>query len=304
MRLDEKIEKLMRHMNSLNEFLPDRSPDYLELFDRFYSMTNEHLYTMFKNLDVKNKDVLTVGSSGDQILYAILFGAKNVTCFDINPFVKPFYDYKVAAIKALDYKSFRSIAHFNISKFENDHWQRDLLSADVYKKISSFLPDDSKFFWDNVFLDNNSVHAVFAEYPDYLPNTYYQDEQIYLKLQRALNKNDYNVNFITSDITTAIDKLGTDKKYDVILLSNIFFYLDKRYGVKSFYYIIKKYEKLLKPNGKIQIDYLYHKNDLSDRILVEDFKKVFGKNNISLITCSKDDEATLIYSPSNKELEK
>ncbi|MBO7527878.1 MAG: DUF3419 family protein, partial [Clostridia bacterium] len=138
MRLDEKIEKLMRHMNSLNEFLPDRSPDYLELFDRFYSMTNEHLYTMFKNLDVKNKDVLTVGSSGDQILYAILFGAKNVTCFDINPFVKPFYDYKVAAIKALDYKSFRSIAHFNISKFENDHWQRDLLSADVYKKISSF----------------------------------------------------------------------------------------------------------------------------------------------------------------------
>ena len=292
-------------MNSLNEFLPDRSPDYLERFDCVYSMTNEHLYTMFKSLDVNNKDVLTVGSSGDQILYAILFGAKNITCFDINPFVKPFYDYKVAAIKALDYKSFRSTAHFNICKYDDDCWKRDLLSAEVYKKISSYLPQDSKFFWDNIFLDNNSVHAIFAEYPDYLPNTYFQNEPIYIKLRNALNENDYNVNFITSDITNAINKLGTEKKYDVILLSNIFDYFGRRQNsVKSFYYIIKKYEKLLKPNGKIQIDYIYHKNDLRYRLLVEEFKKVFGKNKISSITCSRDNEATIIYSPDNKELEK
>ncbi len=308
MRIDEKIEKLMRHMNSLNEFLPDSSPDYLESFDRVYSATNEHLYTMYKNMGVKNKDVLTVGSSGDQILYAILFGAKNITCFDINPFVKYFYDYKVAAIKALDYKRFRAISHFSVSKHENEHWQRELLSATVYKKISSYLPQDSKFFWDNIFMDNNSVHAIFAEYTDYLPDTYFENEEIYIELRRALKKNDYAVSFVNSDITNYIDKFGTEKKYDIILLSNVFFYVcdsrDVFRKIKSFSCIIKKYEKLLKTNGKMQINYLYHKKDKLGKLLVSEFKKILGENNISLIPSRKDDEATLIYSPVNKDLQK
>ena len=305
MRIDEKIEKLMRHMNS--QKTSDDSPDVLGGFERVYSMTNEHLYAMFENLDVKNKDILTVGSSGDQILYSILFGAKNITCFDVNPFVKYFYDYKVATIKAFNYTNFSAIAHFNPWRTEHVHWQREMLSAAVYKKISCYLPEDSKFFWDNIFVENNSVHGFFAEYPEYLPDTYFRNKEIYRALRGALKKNDCAVSFVTSDITNFIDKVGTEKKYDLILLSNIYFYFsrerDTSKRVKLFYRIVKNYEQLLKPNGKIQIDYLYHETSEEDVALLKEIKKTFGNNNISSITSKHDTDATIIYSPS-KDLQK
>lgn len=306
MRIDEKIEKLMRHMNSLNDYdsSSDEPADRLKSFDQIYSMTNEHLYRMYKNMDVKNKDVLTVGSSGDQILYAILFGAKNITCFDINPFVKYFYDYKVAAIKAFDYDKFCDIARFNISKQEDTNWQRELLSAAVYKKVSCFLPDDSKYFWDNIFLDTNSVHAVFAEHPAYLPETYYKNKGIYQRLRNLLIKNNYSVRFVVGDITNIFDKIGIEKKYDVILLSNIFDYFDRNNQLRRtrpFYRLVKKYEQILKPNGKIQVDYIYSKGCFGYMILMNEFENMFGKDNISYITSELDDEATIIYKPNNKD---
>ena len=48
------------------------------------------------------KDVLLTGSSADQLIVAQLYGAKSITCFDINPFVQYVYELKMAAIKSLD----------------------------------------------------------------------------------------------------------------------------------------------------------------------------------------------------------
>ena len=314
MGINEKIETMMRHMNSIVNYISETPPyfytDRLEGFNQVYPTTNEHLYAMFKSVNVKNKDVLTVGSSGDQILYSILFGAKNITCFDVNPFVKYFFDYKVATIKTYNYEQFREIFHFNIFREENKNWQRDLLSASVYKKISHLLPEDTKFFWDNIFLENNSVRSIFAERPEFLIETYIWDKKIYLKLQKALNANNYSVNFIRSDITKVFDKLGTDKKYDVILLSNIFDYLGHYSDTdiikaRKFYRLVKKFEQLLNPNGKIQLDYLYYKDHQNSKTLIAEFKRLFGYNSISSITSNYDEEATVMYSPSkNKDLQK
>ena len=53
--------------------------------DYIYPFTTEMISGYFDKLDLKEKTVLTVGSSIDQGLNALLLGAKNVTVFDINP---------------------------------------------------------------------------------------------------------------------------------------------------------------------------------------------------------------------------
>ena len=58
----------------------------LNHFDRLYPFTTENISGYFKEKDIKNKSILTVGSSGDQAINAFAMGAKEVTIFDINPF--------------------------------------------------------------------------------------------------------------------------------------------------------------------------------------------------------------------------
>ena len=58
-------------------------PTPVSPFDYFYLFSNENLNFLFKRINVENKSVLTVGSSGDQALYAFANGAKNIVHFDI-----------------------------------------------------------------------------------------------------------------------------------------------------------------------------------------------------------------------------
>ena len=55
-------------------------------FYKIYPFTTENLNAYLTKYDFTNKRVLTVGSSGDQILNTFLMGAKDITVFDINPF--------------------------------------------------------------------------------------------------------------------------------------------------------------------------------------------------------------------------
>ena len=54
-------------------------------FDYFYLFSNEDLNYLFKKINVQNKSVLTVGSSGDQALYAFANGARKIVHFDVKP---------------------------------------------------------------------------------------------------------------------------------------------------------------------------------------------------------------------------
>ena len=83
---EEKIERMMTAMLARKGL--DKSDEKYNLrgFERFYLYTNEHLNTFLKKINVKDKRVLTVGRSGDQILYSLLNGAREVVCFDICPF--------------------------------------------------------------------------------------------------------------------------------------------------------------------------------------------------------------------------
>ena len=81
--------------------------NYCTNFSRIYTFTTENISGYLKYFDLKDKTLLTVGSSGDQILNAYFYGARDITLYDINPYAKYYIYLKVAAILSLDYKEFQ-----------------------------------------------------------------------------------------------------------------------------------------------------------------------------------------------------
>ena len=63
-------------------------------FEKIYPFTTENIAGYIKEMDVKDKSVLTVGSSSDQVFNSLLLGAKDVTLFDINESAPLFYELK------------------------------------------------------------------------------------------------------------------------------------------------------------------------------------------------------------------
>lgn len=53
-------------------------------FQEVYPFTTEMISGYFKEIDFKDKSVLTVGSSSDQAFNALLMGAKSIKVYDIN----------------------------------------------------------------------------------------------------------------------------------------------------------------------------------------------------------------------------
>ena len=65
-----------------------------EVFSDVYPFTTENIDGYIEKMDLKEKKVLTVGSSGDQALNAILEGANDITIFDINEDTEKFFKIK------------------------------------------------------------------------------------------------------------------------------------------------------------------------------------------------------------------
>jgi len=97
---------------------------------RCFGYSNENLEGVYKHILSKRKnikDALVVGSSGDQLINAIFYGAKNITLADINPMSEVVTELKIAAIKNLNFNDF--LAYW-------DRKSRDaILDHKVYSKI-------------------------------------------------------------------------------------------------------------------------------------------------------------------------
>ena len=79
---------------------------YLEDFSKIYTFTTENISDYMKYFDFDGKNLLTVGSSGDQILNSFLCGARDITLYDINPYAKFHVYLKIASILSLNYNEF------------------------------------------------------------------------------------------------------------------------------------------------------------------------------------------------------
>ncbi len=61
------------------------------VFSKVYHSSNESLDDLFSCFSLKNKDVLTVLLSSDQLFYALSGGARSVETFDTNHLTKYYY---------------------------------------------------------------------------------------------------------------------------------------------------------------------------------------------------------------------
>lgn len=77
------------------------------IFSRIYTFTTENISGYIDYFDFNNKSLLTVGSSGDQILNAFYSGARDITLFDINEYAKYYVYLKISAILSLSYEEFK-----------------------------------------------------------------------------------------------------------------------------------------------------------------------------------------------------
>lgn len=142
--------KYHEHRQSLNW---TKDSDCFSFISPCYLFSNENLKAYYENLFLKDKSVLTVTGSGDQVLSAILYGAKSVDTFDLNKLAYYNLMLKKYAIVSLDYDEF--------CKFYNLYDSYDRLKP--YAKISQNIKEEQvRFFWDNLFNDDQDNFYYYS----------------------------------------------------------------------------------------------------------------------------------------------
>lgn len=215
-----------------------------------YKQSNERMRDYLKYF--KNKqDMLTVIASSDQIINAILEGAKNIDAFDISSFPQYFMFLKFAALKSLTREEY---IDFFLSEITTDEKYDDI----YFDLIRKNLPKESKEFWDSLFhfYDWCDIYesALFSSDP--ISNSYtikenkYLEKDEYNKLKELIDK--INIKTHQCNFLELPEKLN--KKYDLVYLSNIIYYVN----ILEYKKTLEKID--LKDNGEI-LTYFYKKEN-------------------------------------------
>lgn len=225
-------------------------------YSRLYTFTTENISGYIKHFDLPNKKLITVGSSGDQVLNSYFEGARDITLYDINPFARYYTFLKVAAIIALPYLQFKIFFYKHGVKF---YYNRNMFHKELFEKIKPTLKAldyESYLFFEEIFNcydadtircrlfeDDESRNKVIEGF-----NNYLHSEENYNKMKQIVG--DIAFKFINGDIF-AEQIPGT---YDNVFLSNLS-------NVKTFDEYKALLQKLdehnLNPGGSIQLAYLW-----------------------------------------------
>jgi len=235
------------------------------LYSPVYRQTNEDVSKIFKTLDVENKNILTVASSGDFLLSFVNQGANSIETFDISIFTKYYQELKVAAIQALEYEEFLRFFYDN-----------NCFSLVLYKRITPYLTKEGKIFWDTIFnsfkpeqIRNsrifmpqlNLISSVLRRIP------YLKDKEEYDKTRTQIKNRNfkfYNLNILKLPTTIK-------RKFDIIFISNIGDY-NQKMGQDletRINYLRNKTGKLLNANGVIVSTVFSYFRDSNGNIISE-----------------------------------
>lgn len=153
---------------------------YNSEFSRIYSFTTENIAGYIDYFDLNNKKLLTIGSSGDQILNAFYNGARDITLFDINEYAKYYVYLKISAISSLSYQEF--ILFF----FRHNHHpfkkNKYMFSEEIFNKIKNNLRQfdyESYLFFDELF----SLYL-----PDKIRDELFNDDEDRTIVIKGMNK--------------------------------------------------------------------------------------------------------------------
>lgn len=226
-------------------------------FSSIYPFTTENISGYINLFDLKDKNLLTVGSSCDQVLNAIYCNCKDITVVDINLFTKYYFYLKMASVLCLNREEFLMfLRYIDYPKvFKKNKY---VFNKEMYEKVKvtlRYLDFESFLFWDELFntYDLIKIRENLFNYDEYRTsilekcNLYLRDNDSYEILKIMIKK--VVPTFITCDLKNFV---GT-KLYDNIWLSNVGQYL-KNYEL---YDIVYKLSKILDIDGQILVCYLY-----------------------------------------------
>lgn len=226
-------------------------------FSGVYPFTTENISGYLDLFNLKDKSLLTVGSSGDQVINAILNGCSDITVLDINPYTKFYYYLKVACILELDISDFlkflRYVDYPKVFKYNNDVFNKE--NFNKIKSTLRLLDYESYLFWDKLFqlYDSSDIRSRLFSSDEGRNeviigcNKYLQSSKLYNETREKLKKID--IDFIISDIF----KVELNRKYDNIWLSNIGTHISRHFTK----IMVDKMVEYLDIDGKLLISYLY-----------------------------------------------
>ena len=252
----------------------DGSFRYISEFSKIYPFTTENIAGYIDYFDFDDKSLLTVGSSGDQILNAFYNGARDITLFDINEYAKYYVYLKIAAILSLSYKEFKAFFfRHGLTPFVRNH---HMFSPELYEKVKDnlrLLDYESFLFFDELFslyeptkirermFDDDEDRNVVIKGM----NKYLKDEESYNKLQAIIRKISFryiNGNIFEEDV---------NGKFDNIFLSNLCTVANLE-QLKS---LLQKLDRNnLNSGGSIQLGYLWNASFDSEEYK-DDWKEIY-----------------------------
>ena len=247
---------------------------YTTEFSKIYPFTTENISGYIDYFDFENKSLLTIGSSGDQVLNAFYNGARDITLFDINEYAKFYVYLKIAAIMSLSYTEFKAFFfRQGVTPFiRNQH----MFSNDLYNKIKDnlrLLDYESFLFFDELFTlyePTNIRERLFDDDEDRNKvikgfNNYLKDEMSYNRLKSVIRKISFK--YVYGDIFTD----DIDRSFDNIILSNLC-------TIKSIEQLKELLIRLDKNNlnrgGSIQLGYLWDAS-FDDEEFQDDWKEIY-----------------------------
>ena len=227
-------------------------------FSIVYPFTTENISGYIEKFDLNNKSLLTVGSSGDQVINASLFNCKEQTVIDICPYTKFYFYLKKSAIMTFNYQEYFDFFCYNdyLNFCKKNKLVFEKKKYDKLKSILILLDFESFLFWDEVFsiYDSLTVRGnLFSDDEDRSfvlknMNLYMRNEYFFKNVKKSIR--DINPKFIIGDIFY----VKIEGVYDNIWLSNI----GKYYKIQEFKILIDKLDNNLSENGKMLICYLYN----------------------------------------------
>ena len=227
-----------------------------------YKMANEDV-SIYKDYLKNSRRILSVISSGDQIIESITSEKKIIDCFDISKYPKQ-EDY----VKLFIESPLTTL----------DEYYDDLYYENIRKNLNGIY----KKYWDALF-SHTDWYEIFGSrlfQSDAMPNDFIYKSLSYLKDENyyKLRKNIENaeLNFYEGDIFTLVSSLTS--KYDLVYLSNIIDYANK----KDYKNLLSKFN--LNDNGVV-LSYIFsHVKKYSDFLNMCEVKED-----------SKEDRGVLIY---------
>ncbi|EKE28542.1 MAG: Heme d1 biosynthesis protein [uncultured bacterium (gcode 4)] len=255
-------------------------------YSPIYSFATENISGYYPKFDFKDAKALAVTASWDHAINAFYFWASHVTCFDSNSLSRLWTQFKIVAMKHLDFDDFLD---FFLREWNNP------LSYKTYCWFRSNLPIITKEFFDQAYksfwFDGknlresslfNNKHDTRENKISYNPYLQSEDDYNLAKGRLEMNK----IVFLDDSIEQICSKKDTfwNDLFDLILLSNIADYSHEMYPEKDYLAEFRRnitdvLQESLSAKGKIALAYIYDSGNLNLRNKIDSAKSradIFG----------------------------